>query len=250
MSDYHSHADLGGQPGHGPVQPEPEHLRFHARWEQRALAVTLAMGAAGAWNIDQSRSARETLPDYAQLSYYQVWLAALERLLAEHGLLGADELAAGRPLHPARPLPRRLAAADVAATLARGSPTTRTDAPASPAPRFAVGDWVRTRAEAPAHHQRIPAYARGRVGRIAHLHGSHVFAETNAQGLGEQPQPLYTVVFDARTLWGDEAAPGHQISIDAWDSTLAPAPAPAPAPSPAGAPPRTHPAATPADLPP
>lgn len=223
MSGYTSHADLGGQPGHGPVRPEPEHLRFHAGWEQRALAVTLAMGATGAWNIDQSRSARETLPTYAQLSYYQVWLAALERLLADRGLVGADELAAGHALHPARPLPRHLAAADVAPALARGSPTARAADPAGPPARFAVGDWVRTRAELPAHHQRIPAYARGRVGRITHLHGAHVFAESNAQGLGEQPQALYTVVFDARSLWGDGAAPGHQVSIDAWDSTLTPA---------------------------
>lgn len=246
MSGYHSQADLGGQPGHGAVQPEPEHLRFHARWEQRALAVTLAMGATGAWNIDQSRSARETLPDYPRLSYYQVWLAALERLLAERGLLSADELAAGRPLQPAPTLPRRLAAAEVAATLARGAPTSRPAEAARPAPRFAVGDWVRTRAEVPAHHQRIPGYARGRVGRISHLHGLHVFAESNAQGLGEQPEPLYTVVFEARNLWGDAAAAGHQVSIDAWDSTLTPAAAPEPGPGLTAAPhPAHHGPATP-----
>jgi hypothetical protein len=63
---YLSHADLGGSEGCGPVIPEPEDERFHAAWEPRALALTLAMGATGAWNIDMSRSARETLPDYAQ----------------------------------------------------------------------------------------------------------------------------------------------------------------------------------------
>ena len=53
---YESHADLGGQPGHGAVTPEAEGERFHARWEPRALALTLAMGATGAWNIDMSRA--------------------------------------------------------------------------------------------------------------------------------------------------------------------------------------------------
>ena len=55
---YQSYADLGGQPGHGRVVPEAEGELFHAAWERRALALTLAMGAAGAWNIDMSRAAR------------------------------------------------------------------------------------------------------------------------------------------------------------------------------------------------
>ena len=76
---YQSRADLGGQAGHGRVQPEPEGELFHEPWEPRALAITLAMGATGSWNIDQSRAARETLPDYAQLSYYRIWIAGLQR---------------------------------------------------------------------------------------------------------------------------------------------------------------------------
>lgn len=229
---YTNHADLGGQAGHGPVQPEPEGDLWHAAWEPKAMALTVAMGATGAWNIDQSRSARETLPDYAALSYYQVWVAALARLLAERGLVQADELAAGRALHPAPPLKRCLMAADVPAVLARGAPTARPDGPAGPdsrdgpavpAARFAVGDAVRTRAQAAPHHARLPGYVRGKVGRIERLHGPHVFAESNAQSLGEQPQPLYTVVFDGATLWGATAQPGLTVSIDAWDSTLEPA---------------------------
>lgn len=217
---YHSQADLGGQPGHGPVRPEPEDERFHAAWEPRALALTLAMGATGQWNIDMSRAARETLPDYARLSYYQIWLAALERLLAERGLVGADELAVGHALHPARPLPRLLRAQDVPAALAKGSPTER---PATCAARFAIGQPVRLRADAAAHHTRLPAYVRGHRGVIERVHGMHVFADSHAQGLGEQPQWLYTVVFDGAELWGADAAPGLRVSVDAWESYLQPA---------------------------
>lgn len=217
---YTSQADLGGTPCTTPVTPEPEGELWHAPWEPRALAVTLAMGATGAWNIDQSRSARETLADYADLSYYQVWISALERLLDQRGLATADELAAGRALHAAPPLPRRLAAADVAQALAQGSPTTR---PATSAARYAVGDAVRLQAHAPDHHSRVPGYVRGKVGRIALCHGAHAFADSRAQGLGDDAQWLYTVVFDGAMLWGDSATPGLSVSIDAWETTLEPA---------------------------
>jgi len=217
---YITHADLGGQPGHGPVVPEDEAVRFHADWEKSALAVVLAMGATGSWNIDMSRSARETLPDYAQLSYYRIWLAALEKLMADRGQIRPDEIAAGRMLHPPAPVPRVLHAADVQSALAKGSPTRR---PQGAPPRFAVGQRVRTQAAATGHHTRLPGYVRGMCGTIARLHGTHVFADTHAQGLGEQPQPLYTVVFDGAELWGADAAPGLQVSVDAWESYLEPA---------------------------
>ena len=54
--------DLGGMMGFGPVAPEPGEPLFHAPWEKRAMALTVAAGACGAWNIDISRHARETLP--------------------------------------------------------------------------------------------------------------------------------------------------------------------------------------------
>ncbi|HEY0822282.1 MAG TPA: nitrile hydratase subunit beta [Ramlibacter sp.] len=217
---YSSHADLGGQLGHGPVVPEDEDVRFHEPWEPAALAIVLAMGATGSWNIDMSRSARETLPDYGRLSYYRIWLAALEKLMAERGQVLPDEIAGGRMLHPPVPVARVLHADEVAAALAKGSPTWR---PEGPPARFAVGDRVRTRAHPVPHHTRLPGYARGKVGTIERVHGRHVFADTHAQGLGEQPQPLYTVAFDAVELWGADAAPGLRVSVDAWQPYLEPA---------------------------
>lgn len=214
---YTSHADLGGRDGFGHVLPEPEGELWHAAWEPKALALTLAMGATGSWNIDASRSARETLPDYAKLSYYQIWLAALARLMIERGLVTEEELAEAKVQVAPKPLARVLRAADVPAVLARGSATER---PATAAPRFAVGDRVRTRAGRIDHHTRLPGYAAGRVGTVERVHGTHVFADTNARGLGEQPQWLYAVSFDGRELWGAEAQPGLSVSIDAWDDYL------------------------------
>jgi nitrile hydratase len=215
---YITHADLGGQPGFGPVTPEPEGELFHASWEPRALALTLAMGATGSWNIDASRAMRETLPNYRDLSYYQIWLEALEQLMLQRGQVLPDEIASGEMRHPAVPVARVLQADNVPSVLARGSPTER----AAPGPaRFAVGQAVRMHIGRADHHTRLPGYVQGKRGVIEHVHGAHVFADANAQGLGEQPQWLYTVVFEEAELWGDEAPRQNlSVSVDAWESYL------------------------------
>jgi nitrile hydratase beta subunit len=217
---YTSHADIGGKTGFGRVVPEPEGELFHADWEPMAMAMNLAMGATGSWNLDTSRAARETLPGYLQMSYYQLWVAGLEKMLAERAMVLPDEIEAGRMLHPPVPVARVLHAANVPAALAKGASTLRPDvAP----PRFGVGQRVRTRAEPVPHHTRLPGYARGKCGVVTLLHGCHVFADTHAHGLGEAPQHLYTVVFTGQELWGADAAPGLQVSVDAWESYLEPA---------------------------
>ena len=60
---------------------------------------------------------------------------------------------------------------------------------------------------------------------IHRLHGPQTFPDTNAHGLGEQPQPLYSVRFEADELWGDSAEPRGAVYLDLWDSYLEPAPA-------------------------
>jgi nitrile hydratase subunit beta len=218
VTTYTTHADLGGTTGHGPIVPEPEGELFHHDWEPRALGVSVASGASGKWNIDMSRRYRETLPDYADLSYYEIWIAGLQRLLVDRGLVTADELSTGHRITDPIEVRGVLRADDVAAVLARGRPTHREiDTPA----RFAVGDRVRTRAGSVDHHTRLPGYAAGKVGVIEDVHGAHVFPDTNAHELGEQPQWLYTVVFDATDLWPD-AEPGNRVSVDAWEPYLSP----------------------------
>ena len=99
--------DMGGRYGDGPVLPEPQGIvPFDRDWHRSALALTLAAGGLGAWNIDTSRHARECLSpkDYARFSYYEKWIAALADLLVAKGLLSETELAAGTadpaPPHP------------------------------------------------------------------------------------------------------------------------------------------------------
>ena len=214
--------DMGGVRGYGKVVPEPNEPMFHAEWERRAFALTLAMAKPGEWNIDMSRAARENRPpeDYLAKSYYEIWLAGLEQLMAERGLVGRDELEAGRVLHPPPPFKDRLSPEDVAQVLYRGAPTGR--APNAPA-RFKAGDRVRARNIAPATHTRLPRYVRGHAGVVELVHGCHVFPDSNALGAGENPQWLYTVCFDGTKLWGPGADPTLKVSVDAWDVYLEPA---------------------------
>ena len=88
--------DLGGQSGMGPINPEPESQEpvFHAEWERRVFALTLATGMLGKWNIDESRHARERQDPitYIENSYYENWLEGLETLLLDKGLLESAHL--------------------------------------------------------------------------------------------------------------------------------------------------------------
>jgi nitrile hydratase len=209
---------MGGLQCFGPVEPEPNEPVFHSAWEARALALNRAMGYARVWNIDMSRAAIENLaPEvYLTRSYYEKWLLRLELLLLERGLVDADEIVAGHARRPGQALPRRLDAANVAAALTRGS-YERT--PSGPA-RFKAGDRVRTRNINPATHTRLPRYARGHVGTIECVRGCHVFPDTVAIGQGENPQWLYTLVFESQELWGEGSDPSLKVSIEAFEPYL------------------------------
>jgi nitrile hydratase len=177
------------------------------------------MNATGMWNIDMVRHARERTPpaDYLASSYYEIWLKGLERLLVERGLASQAEIESGRNHQPQPPLPRRVAAADVPALLAKGSSYARE--PKAPA-LFAVGDSVRAKVMNPLGHTRLPRYVRGRNGTIARIHGVHVFPDVDATGAGEDPHWLYSVAFDATELWGPEAKAGDAILLDLWEPYL------------------------------
>jgi nitrile hydratase len=213
--------DLGGQMGFGPVAPEKDEPVFHADWERRALGVTLTTGAMGHWNIDEGRHARETLhpAEYYASSYYQIWIKGVEKLLKRHGFVTPEELAEGRALVEGTRPKRVLSAADAPAVMAKGTPYNR---PVAAPARFKPGERVRTRNLHPAGHTRLPRYARGKVGIIESVHEGFVLPDTNAHGRGENPEWVYTVVFEAAEIWGESADPTLTVSIDAWESYLEP----------------------------
>jgi nitrile hydratase subunit beta len=210
--------DMGGMHGFGRVEAEPDEPPFHNRWEGRVFAMQRAMGFTGLWTIDASRASLETLPplDYLGSSYYRRWFLGLENRLLRHGLVGEDEIAAGRSLRQAVGMPQTLAAAEVEKTLTRGEFARPQQRP----PRFAVGNKVRTKNISPLTHTRLPRYARAKNGSVEAVRGCHVFPDSAAIGSGESPQWLYTIVFSARELWGEHADPTANVSIDAFEPYL------------------------------
>jgi nitrile hydratase len=211
--------DMGGMHGHGPIAPEADEPLFHAPWEARALAVTLAAGAWGRWNIDMSRFGREQIPaaDYLRMTYYERWIAGLKVLLVERGLVTAEELASGTPSPGSAKAEPALTAERVPAMLNR--PGSYEREVADP-PRFAVGAAVLARNLNPTGHTRLPRYARGKRGLVTRWHGAHVFPDANALGLGEQPHHLYQVRFEAPELWGEAVARREAVYLDLWEPYL------------------------------
>jgi nitrile hydratase beta subunit len=208
--------DMGGMHGLGPVTPEVDEPVFHHDWERSAHALVIASPTRG--NIDAGRHQRERIPgpDYLAMSYYEKWFTALVEMLRASGVVTAQELASGRADPAAAKATPRLAAEAVTPALSRQGSYLRE----GPKPAFAVGDRVRTRNLNPTGHTRLARYARDKVGVLERCHGAHVFPDVHAHGGGDDPQPLYTVVFDARELWGPDARAGDRVSLDLWEPYL------------------------------
>jgi nitrile hydratase len=213
--------DLGGMHGFGPVDRDPDEPPFHGRWEAAVVAIMRATRGARVYNIDEFRHAIERMPAarYLASTYFERWLDGILRILDEKGVVTAAEMDArtGAPETPRAPLAP--AAVDHTAMQHSDSPFRTTTAPS----RFAPGDAVVGRNVHPTGHTRLPRYARGKRGVIAAVRGYHVFPDTHAHGLGEQPQHVYAVRFDAQELWGEAAEPRQFVYLDLWESYLDPA---------------------------
>ncbi len=214
--------DMGGMDGFGKVEPEPNEPPFHAPWEGRVLAMQRAMGYAGAWHIDMSRFAQERLPPqvYLTASYYQRWALAMERNVVERGLRRCRR-ARGRP----RAAPGQADQAQAHAGRGQGRDDARLVLSAGAGARRASS---RATGCAPGTSTRrrtrdCRATRAARSAWSSSCHGCHVFPDAVAIDQGDNPQWLYTVVFESRELWGPDADPTLKISIDAFEPYLDPA---------------------------
>ena len=211
--------DLGGMHGFGPIVREANEPLFHAAWEAHVRSIAMLAGERDYFTLDAFRYGIERMePEhYLRAPYFERWHTTVELNLLENRFLSADDLNARTEYvrqHPGAALPQEGDTAPM-----RETPDERVDR-VPPLSRFAIGDPVVTRNVHPSGHTRLPRYARGKRGIIQRLHGPQVFPDTNAVGLGENPQPLYSVQFDARELWGESAEPGQTVSLELWESYL------------------------------
>lgn len=88
--------DIGGMDGIGPIAPEPDEPVFHEEWERRMFAVMISCFGDGHYNVDEFRHGIERMgaANYLDTSYYEHWLASLETVLTEKGVITKEELAA------------------------------------------------------------------------------------------------------------------------------------------------------------
>jgi nitrile hydratase beta subunit len=220
--------DMGGMHGFGPLPIEADEAVFHFEWEGRVFAINLAGLAAAGRGWDPGRAGVEQLPpaDYLSLPYFGRWLSASCAAFVASGLLSEDQMAAIQAGQLAEipkvagsgeslPVPR--SALDVAIS---GIPTQREiEAPSE----FEIGQTVRARTLHSPTHTRLPRYVRGRVGVVVADRGGHVYPDSNAVGLGEDPRRLYAVQFSARELWGEGANSKDNVTLDLWEPYLEPA---------------------------
>ncbi|WP_394841691.1 SH3-like domain-containing protein [Pendulispora brunnea] len=86
--------------------------------------------------------------------------------------------------------------------------------------RFTVGQPVKTRPVRASGHTRLPRYLSERRGTVERVHGIYPLADERAEGrTPASPQALYTVVFEAGEIWGEEAS-GFRVSAELWDAYL------------------------------
>lgn len=211
--------DMGGLTGFGPVSRGEDEPVFHADWQRRIFALNMA-SLAFLGPVDRARHAIERMNsrDYLATSYYEHWIVAILTMAKDLGYVTDEEVATGR-LAYARPLPHPAPDAAMLEGFIRGGmPANRDDVKREPA--FALGARVRARNVEVTGHTRLARYVRGKVGVITALHGCHVFPDTVAHDQGEHAQPLYTVRFEARELWGDNVSRRDCVYIDLWEAYL------------------------------
>ncbi|KOV87133.1 SH3-like domain-containing protein [Nocardia sp. NRRL S-836] len=83
--------------------------------------------------------------------------------------------------------------------------------------RYALGARVRTSGVDPDHHTRLPCYARGKRGTVVGSEGAHPKADDRARNLPARPQPVYSVRFTARELFGHG---DHTVTLSLWEDYL------------------------------
>jgi len=214
--------DLGGMQGLGKIVIERNEPVFHADWEKIVFAISFAVPK----NLDQFRHSMERMNAVHYLSsrYYEHWLYGLENILLEEGIVDKAELDGRAKMFKEGSLKvlrveNPKVTEDFLKYIKDGFPSNR-DVKRNP--RFKVGDNVLTRNMNPTGHTRLPRYARGKSGIIARVHGAFVFPDSNASGLGENPQHLYTVRFEGKELWGEDRSEEAKeaLYLDLWESYL------------------------------
>ena len=227
-----------GQGGRRDDQLDPRYGRHARLWPGRAGAeragVPRRLGEARAGDaagdgrhraVDDRRRARlagnpAAARPISRSSYYERWFLGLERRVVAHGLVGEDEIAAGRiaaPRHPAEPqadLGRREGDALWRHFDAAGARRRRASRPAT-----GCAPATSTRRRIPACRA-MPAASSARSRRCA---AAMSFPTAPRSAPATTRNGSIRSSLPARELWGEAADPAIKVSIEAFEPYLSPA---------------------------
>jgi len=216
--------DVGGMDGFDDLPPdEPDEASpFHEEWEGRVYALWVAAIASGAFDLDEFRDALERHDPafYLETPYYERWLAGVESLLIDAGVVDREELAARAAAFERGESEVTDAPGPSLDELSDGVAEVYQTAREPVEPTFESGDEVRVRKRHPEGHTRCPQYVRGVRGTVEAHRGTHVLPDANVRG-DERAEPLYNVRFDAADLWGEGHTDADAVHLELWESYLA-----------------------------
>jgi nitrile hydratase len=171
--------DMGGMHGMGPINPEKNEPVFHAAWEGRAFALSMAVD--GDWPYGADRYQIELIPPADAPELLREMGDEPGRML-KAGMLPWAEIASGRKGELRTKKGHGLTAPEMPAMIAAGDPATRN---VPTAPLFLAGQRVRARNMHPVGRTRLPRYARGKIGTIQLDYGVFEFPDSSARGLAK-----------------------------------------------------------------
>lgn len=180
--------DLGGRQGFPAVTREGNATAFHETWEVKINAIVGKLVGQHFFNMDEYRHAieRMTPSHYLSASYFERVYTSVVTLCLEKGAFTLQELerVTGETVPLAQPSkPGRVCDADL--------------------PALHVGDKVQVKELFVGGHVRMPAYVRGKIGRIVGKSPLYPFPDAAAHGLASPKQATFDVCFKANDLWSD-----------------------------------------------
>ena len=78
--------------------------------------------------------------------------------------------------------------------------------------RFNIGDTVRVKSDFVPGHVRMPAYLRGKSGRVISRSSAFPFPDAEAHGVPSTHEPTYDVLFRTEDLWPGNTDPAELVA--------------------------------------
>ena len=214
--------DLGGKEGFGKIDVTEPEEPFHNEWEGRVLGIARSIARAEDWSLDWFRHCRELIEptDYLSKPYYDQWLQTYAAMLVNSEMLTIPEIMQGKP-DPNYPKDINKISSPLYADKVESEikSVTRYDRESIIPPKFREGDLVKTIQNGKTGHTRLPMYTRNRTGKVLSIRGNFLLPDSVAECI-EESETLYTIEFEAQTLWGNKFHSNDKVLVDLWESYL------------------------------